>query len=330
MADHDFCHFPLGRDIATCVVTTPLQDPSEAHPSPMRWLARYVQHCKISLDPNSPIDSAVRTYFSTAAWRLVCRSPRSRFLPILHNKLLNFHDLVKYAEALVHGGWQIAPQPGLLATLLRQRYEYFDSAPSVPTERSQMILLRLASRQTQLDQRDLMLVSRWLTQNDTTLKGPEQWNGLLRKAKAWADRRRAEQLTREDSPWHFYCGTTAWRGYEIVPLTHGMDLWEEGQAMSHCVFDLRQGCNLKAPSRFFSVRKKGRRVATIELEHEPVNEYLKGTDRLFGRWSLRDCRLSANRLMAADEVKHFKVFAWQYNLWSQRPGRQPCQVRNKA
>lgn len=292
MADETPVRYPLGRDIAACVLMTAAQQaPSKDLASPLRWLIRYVQRCEVKLHPSEPVETAIRGHFSRPAWRLVCRSGRDGFLPILRDRLLTFHDLVRCAEALVANGWQEAPQPRLLSALLRQRYEFFNSVPSVPVERTDMILLRLAQRQEGLTRREFLLVSRWLTQSDAKLKGQEQWAGLLRRAKAWGSRQRAEKEMVGTAPWYFYCKSTLWRGFEIVPLTNMLELWEEGDAMSNCVFDLRSACVNWAPSRFFSVRRNGKRMATLELEYQPQDISFKGTDRLFGRWDLRDCRL---------------------------------------
>ncbi len=38
MAEQSLRQYPLGRDIASCLLSDPLQAPLEIHPSPMSWL----------------------------------------------------------------------------------------------------------------------------------------------------------------------------------------------------------------------------------------------------------------------------------------------------
>lgn len=70
-------------------------------------------------------------------------------------------------------------------------------------------------------------------------------------------------------------------GYEVVPLRSGRDLSQEGVAMHRCVgsysSDVRSGS-----SRIFSLRREGRRVATIEI------------GRVFERLALRQVRGPCN------------------------------------
>lgn len=182
--------------------------------------------------------------------------------------------------------------------------------------------MRLAARQGKVAARDFLLVSRWLFSGSSRVTGKEQWSGLLRRAKDWSDRLRAKDETVTERPWHFSCREVFWRGYEIVPLTNGLALWEEGHRMSHCIYDLRRTCRLTSPSRFFSIRRRGQCVATLELAHELPDDHLKGTDRIYGRWSLQDCRRSCNRFADSEMMRSMKAFAWQYNLWSQRTARR--------
>lgn len=107
-----------------------------------------------------------------------------------------------------------------------------------------------------------------------------------------------------------------------MPLTNEIDLWDEGQAMSSCLYKLRYLCKeASVPSRFFSIRKNGRRYATLELVCDLPAKGMRGPDRLYGRWRLQDCRLSHNRIPSEALVKMLIDFGWQYNLLSQRPGR---------
>lgn len=320
----------LGRDPAACVMELLGLEPEPLPTSisDTAWLHRYAAHCQLLLDPALQPEQALRQCFGSS-WKLLCRSGRDPFLPILRNRQLSFQDLVLYAKALVDSGWQEPPDPRLLGQLIQQSYEYFDSGPAVPVAHKDMLLMRLAGRQGRVVQRDFLLVTRWLFSGASRVTGKEQWSGLLRRAKAWSGRLRAQEETATAQPWHFFCREVPWRGYEISPLADGLALWEEGQEMSNCVYDIRRTCHHPSPSRFFSVRKQGHRVATLELVHELADDHLKGTDRIYGRWGLQDCRLSRNRFVDTELMKSMKVFAWQYNLWSQRPSRQTSRVQQQ-
>lgn len=67
-------------------------------------------------------------------------------------------------------------------------------------------------------------------------------------------------------------------GYEIVPLRSGEALFEEGAYMRHCVASYMKDL-LSAGSCIYSIRKDGRRVATLELTsgYAPVSiKQIKG------------------------------------------------------
>ena len=65
--------------------------------------------------------------------------------------------------------------------------------------------------------------------------------------------------------------------FEIVPLRRGEDLVVEGALMRHCVSSYMAEL-LSARSRIYSIRKNGRRVATLELSsgRTPIIKQIKG------------------------------------------------------
>ena len=127
-----------------------------------------------------------------------------------------------------------------------------------------------------------------------------------------------------DAPWSFFCGEVQWRGYVVHPLRDAVALWIEGTAMGSCLFHLRQLCSLPEPSRFFSVTRQGKRVATLELCWSPPMSGFRGMQREVGRWSLRDVRLSYNRVPDARLVDAMWAFSHMYDEWSHRPSRWPA------
>lgn len=162
---------------------------------------------------------------------------------------------------------------------------------------------------------------RWTKLAGVDVTDAHQWASINRRATAWHRSGQGNQRPRD--PWHFFCHDVEWRGLQLVPLTSAIELWEEGDAMSHCVYDLRQLCDAPWPSRFFSLRRAGRRVATVELSLVPPEAGMRGLNRIRGRWVLMDCRLSANRIPGRSLAIDMLEFGNQYDEWSMRPARNP-------
>lgn len=151
----------------------------------MRWLLRYAHHCRVQLDLRQPEANAIRGQFTKAAWRLLCRSNRDCFLPILRNRKLNFDSLVCYALALVQNGFQEAPSQELLAHLIQSSYYFFDQKPGVPTSSNEITLLRLAKRHGTVGRMDFMRVHDWQSFAGGTVTPHMTWASVLRRADAW-------------------------------------------------------------------------------------------------------------------------------------------------
>lgn len=291
----------------------------------MNWLLRYARHCGISLAPDVPQDQALRSYVcdhaSPAAWRLLCRSSRQDFLPILRHRRLGFGELLLYVRRLADQGWRVAPPARLLAHGITQSYPFFTSQPNAPLDERDLNLLWVAAREEAVSLAELALVDNWSDQCHVHIVKQHRWANLVRRARQWQSELQALLRHSHERGWHFFCGPLAWRGHELIPLRNSGDLWLEGVAMSSCLYKLRRECLRDGGSRFFSVRRYGRRVATLELFLERPTPAMKGADALFGRWVLQDLRQSYNRLPDALLVESLKVFAWQYTLWSRRPSR---------
>jgi hypothetical protein len=304
----------------------------------LHWLARYARHGQIKLDAHQCEASALKSCFTAAAWRLLCRSERLCFIPILRNRHLSFDSLVNYTQALVENGFQVAPDPELLDYFIRSSYYYFDRMPKVPDSKGEMTLLRLALRHGTVSRKDFQRVHEWVAPSRGTVTTRMTWPAVLRRANDWHLR---QQLVVDHAKannngldakmgWHFACGDLPWRGYAITPLANDIDLWDEGQAMSSCLYRLRNLCKVaEEPSRFFSIKKNGRRYATLELVRDQPRAGMHGPDRIHGRWHLQDCRLSHNRLPSEDLIKKLTDFGWHYNILSQRPGRAPPTIRSR-
>jgi hypothetical protein len=298
----------------------------------LHWLSRYARHCRVRLDASLPEATALRRFFTPSAWRILCRSDRESFIPILRHRQLCFNSLVHYTQTLAENGFQVAPSPALLDYFIRASYLYFDRTPRVPADEDELTLLRLATRHGPVSPRQLRRVHEWLGWGRGVVSTGMSWRCLLRRANDAYQRQQLEvRLTQEceksgrPTDWHFACGTLAWRGYEITPLLNDIGLWDEGKGMSSCLYKLRHLClKEEVPSRFFSVKKNERRYATLELVRDLPDRSMKGLDRLYGRWRLQDCRRSHNRLPSEELVTALGDFGWHYNILSQRPGRAPA------
>lgn len=288
----------------------------------LSWLLRYADHCRVSLDPVEPVES-IRQQFSKAAWRVLCRSDRSDFLPILQNQQLSFADLQAYCQALAQFGWLRAPAKTLLGFVITESYLYYDQKPSPPTNQEKFIFMRLGEQAGAVNTKELALVRHWQTQLRMRLKPEMKWSRLVERAKLWRQREKVRLTQSKNQTWHFYCRSMAWRGYEIVPLDTPLALFDEAVAMGTCMYNLRYlCCRDSQASRFFSLRRQGQRVATFELTHESPSCASKGWELRNGRWALQDSRLSFNRLPTAELVSDLVAFAAMYSNWSSRPARQ--------
>lgn len=290
--------------------------------SDLSWLLRYATHCGFHVDDNQTMIQALRHAFGKSAWRVLCRTPKGEFLPILRNRDLSIDSLITYCQQLAEHKFVQAPRAMLLKHYLVQRRVYFNWPCRIPQDED-YLLMRIADREPHLQENDIALVTNWAHQASIQLDSRNKWSSLIIRAKAYRQREKVELSSQKSSPWHFYCRTTDWRGYVVEPITTSAELWIEGVVMGNCLYKLRYECNTLKPSRFFSIRKGNKRVATLELSwHEPREEF-KGMDRELGRWELRDLRLSYNRLASTQLQEAMQGFTSMFNLWSKLPTRMP-------
>ena len=185
------------------------------------------------------------------------------------------------------------------------------------------MLMRIADREASLRERDIALVSNWVNQAGINLTLRNKWSSLVARAKAYREREQVELAAEKSKPWYFYCRTTDWRGYVIEPIQNSAELWLEGTMLGTCLYKLRHECNALNPSRFFSISKAGKSIATLELAWRPPEEDFIGMDRVWGRWEMQDLRLSYNRLPDDKLTQIMQAFAWMYNFLAKRPSRLP-------
>lgn len=286
----------------------------------LNWLVRYARHCRLQLPAGEPPERGLRAAFGAPAWRIVCRSPKARFLPILRHQELSIHSLITYCQRLARRSFVQAPQAVLLEYFIAQRRRFHDTPCRVPEEED-YDLMRVADREARLNMSDIALVTNWALQANICVQTRHRWPALVARARQYRQTERVQLAASNHSAWHFYCRALAWRGYWIEPLTTSAQLWEEGMALGHCVYRLRTLCEHERPSRFFSIHAGIRRLATLELAWRPPERGDRGMDRQWGRWQLQDLRLAYNRLPDVQLLEAMRAFAWMFNVWAKRPGR---------
>jgi hypothetical protein len=286
----------------------------------MHWLVRYARHCGLNFHGELPVELQLRSLFGPPAWRILCRSGRPPFVPILRNRDLAFADLVEYCQRLADRSFVKAPRAELLAYFIVQRRLHFDEPCRVP-QGVDFAVMHIANQDPKIPTGELALVATWLPERGPDFAGKPRWSSLVRRSRQ-AQRLELATPQRPSGAWSFHCDDVAWRGHEIRPLRDSSALWLEGASMGSCLFKLRRLCSRSQPSRFFSVRRSGVRVATLELWWIRPEQTFTGMEAVLGRWCMRDLRLSFNRLPDAGLIESMTDFARMYTLWSHRLGRQ--------
>ena len=297
--------------------------------SDLTWLIRYATHCGVSLGGRDEPIQALRVKFTKAAWRVLCRSRKDDFIPILSNRQFSFKHLVEYCQILANKDWLQAPSRTILAFAITESYLYFDRSPKLSDTKDRFTFMRLAQQVDGVTTKELALVRNWHAHLGMALKPDMKWTRLVARAKQWRHREGVRLNHLVDDPWHFFCRPLSWRGYEIIPLDTPLSLFDEAVAMGSCLYALKYlCCQDSQASRFFSLRKQGKRIATFELTLESPRRWFKGWDLSYGKWKLQDCRLAFNKFASTALINDLIAFASMYNTWSNRPARQP-QVSQK-
>lgn len=294
--------------------TSPLQN--------LDWLIRYARHTGMDLSAQGDPLPEIRSMFTAGAWRLLCRSAREDFLPILRNRELNLHSLVHYCEQLVRRSFVVAPAAMLLHFFVNQRRLYFSLPCRIP-EGDDYELIRVAARSPVLKTRDIASVTNWVNQAGVAISARNSWGVLVVRARRFWHEQEMNLMEEEQEPWHFFCRGLDWRGYKIEPIGKPSQLWLEGRHQGNCLYKLRFECEALKPSRFFSIRRAGRRVATLELSWRLPERGDRGMNLILGAWELQDLRKSYNRLPDQEMLSCMHAFARQYDILAKRPGRMP-------
>lgn len=280
----------------------------------MEWLLRYALHAGVPLADLKDPRAALRRRFSAAAWRLMWRSGRDAFLPILRNARLGFDDLRAYVDQVVVMGFPVAPAPHLVQHLIDETYRYRDSQPDVRFARTELILIRLAQRSGRVSRREFNRVLEWVVRTRPRIHDRRAWRSLVREATAWQRQMAIELAHADDPPWVFETDAVDVGEFGFVALKTPRDLWCVGQGLGQCLYALRHLCERNPPSRFFLIRSAGVAIGAAELQPGP------GT----GRWFLRDVRRSFNRLPGPAMLAAAEALARAYGCTTRIPPARNC------
>ena len=275
----------------------------------MEWLLRYALHTGVPLADLKDPRAALRRRFSTAAWRLMWRSGRDAFLPILRNARLGFDDLRDYVDQLVVMGFPVAPAPHLLQHLIDETYRYRDSQPDVRFARTELILIRLAQRSGRVSRREFNRVLQWVVRTRPRIHDRRAWRSLVREATAWQRQMEIELAHADDPPWVFETDAVDVGEFRFLALKTPRDLWGVERGLGPCLYALRHLCERSPPSRFFLIRCGGVDVGAAELQPGSGS----------GGWLLRDVRRSFNRLPGPAMLAAAQTLAQRYQPAGQWP-----------
>lgn len=146
------------------------------------------------------------------------------------------------------------------------------------------------------------------------LEGKDPLGHGLRLHREWQERERREGLRRSGNmgkSWEGLLeGPVRAGSVEIEEITTGEGLYEEGEAMSHCVASYAEHCE-KGRSRIFSARIGGVRAATVELGAEDARgERIEEVDlekaagaRKAARWRVFQNRGKHNAQVGGEEME---------------------------
>ncbi|MBC7548535.1 MAG: PcfJ domain-containing protein [Polaromonas sp.] len=135
------------------------------------------------------------------------------------------------------------------------------------------------------------------------------WRWLVGKSSQWEKRQRVE-LQSSGKTWWVPANQMMVGDFEFRFLTNPLELWEEGQAMRHCAFDLILGCE-RGTSWVVSIRRAGIRIATMELRltddqwriHQLRGKYNTNAKKALWLSAFRLLKLLSIHLEVAQEFK---------------------------
>jgi hypothetical protein len=181
-------------------------------------------------------------------------------------------DLIRCIDVL---GFDRTPQAWVLDALLalhggpRSRYPTyaFEVCKREAVWRHIVRLQNHIEKPTEIQSLDLKRVVDWADQTgqDQLTRAQRQagWRWMVGKSLRWEMQKRVELQSSRKS-WWIPAKEVAVGEYEFRFLATPLEVWEEGQAMRHCAFDLVRGCEMGV-CLVVSIKREGLRVATLEL-----------------------------------------------------------------
>ncbi len=128
-------------------------------------------------------------------------------------------------------------------------------------------LLKHIEKPNEAQSLDLKRVVDWVDQTgqDQLTRAQRQagWRWLVGKSLRWEKQKKVE-LESSGISWPVPAKELAVGGYEFRFLTNPLEVWEEGQIMRHCAYELVRGCT-KGVCLVVSIKREGERVATLQL-----------------------------------------------------------------
>lgn len=181
-------------------------------------------------------------------------------------------DLIRCIDWL---GFDRTPATWLLDGLLAphggpgSRYSSYayEVCKGEPVWRHIVRLLKHIKKPTEAQSIDLKRVVDWVHHTGqyqlTRAQRQAGWRWLVGKSLHWEQQKTVE-LESSGTSWWVPAKELAVGGYEFRFLANPLEVWEEGQAMRHCAYILVRGCETGI-CWLVSIRRKGARVATLEL-----------------------------------------------------------------
>lgn len=169
-------------------------------------------------------------------------------------------------------------------------------------------------------EREVSLVLDWMRTEKPVLDSNQKkadWSWYMHQQEEWHDTFRNGNETVENRvrglSWDSDLDGYKTKKYQIVPITTGEDLIEEGRRMHHCIASYANSC-VQNTARIFSIRdNKGKRLATLELGRRTLEMSESHPESLvYGskakpkinqyKWVNRQCRGACNA-MVDDKIK---------------------------
>ena len=160
-------------------------------------------------------------------------------------------------------------------------------------------LLARIQKPTEMQSQDLKRVVDWVSQTGknevTRAQRQAGWPWLVKKSLQWEEQKRVE-VQSSGKTWWVPAKTIRVKEFEFRFLTTPLEVWEEGQAMRHCAYDLVRGCETRI-CWVVSIRKDEARVATLELRRTGEKWWIRQLAGKSNRPCARGAQAASSKLL---------------------------------